>query len=471
MVDVTRSGPGRAGGRPEAEAGRPPLLVAGAAVAALALGQAIQLDNGAYSPLALGLVTVAIAALLVGLGAPRRAVAARVLVAVMAAGAVVQLVELVSGPPVLYSIADGAALRGGLRLAVLAGAVAAATACLGSRAHQRLGQIGLVLAFVVAGAITLRLSPDPAIDVVVVYRDSIAAQVDGTNPYTLTFPNIYGHTEFFSPGLATDERLLFGFQYPPLALLWAAPAELLLGDFRYAHVVALALAGTLIMAMRPGPVPVLAAALVLFNPRAFFVVEQGWTEPLLVMLAAGVAWAAVRRPAVLPFAAGALVVSKQYGIVMAPLLGLVADRSSRRAVLRQVAIAGGVAAAFTLPWLLADPDAFLYALVTVQNRLPFRTDGLTYLVAWFRATGAVLPTALGLALAVAAVGLAAWRAPRTPLGWSAATALTLTLLFAFNRQAFANYYFFILAVLWVGVACPWSRQRELQPLRSEAPIG
>jgi hypothetical protein len=131
-----------------------------------------------------------------------------------------------------------------------------------------------------------------------------------------------------------------------------------------------------------------------------------------------------------------------------------------------VAIAGLVAGALTLPFLLADTHAFLYSLVEVQNRLPFRTEGLTYLVWWWRMSGTVLPTWIGLAAAIVAAAFGLWRAPRTPLGFSVATALTLVVLFAFNRAAFANYYFFILGLLLVGVAVGW-REDEGPGRRSE----
>ena len=51
-----------------------------------------------------------------------------------------------------------------------------------------------------------------------------------------------------------------------------------------------------------------------------------------------------------------------------------------------------------------------------------------------------------------AVGLALWRLPRTPAGFSAAIATTFFAFFLFNKQAFCNYYFFVVGALCVTVA-------------------
>src|SRR6185437_7177466 len=115
--------------------------------------------------------------------------------------------------------------------------------------------------------------------------------------------------------------LLFGFPYPPLSLLLVLPGYLL-GDFRYAHLAATTLAGALIALSRPGRIATAAAALFLFTPRGFFVLEAGWTEPMAVLMLAALVFAACRAPRASPMIVGLLLVTKQYLVLAAPLVWL-----------------------------------------------------------------------------------------------------------------------------------------------------
>ena len=59
------------------------------------------------------------------------------------------------------------------------------------------------------------------------------------------------------------------------------------------------------------------------------------------------------------------------------------------------------------------------------------------------ACGHAAPSAaVAFVAAAIAVGLSIWRLPRTPAGFASAVAVTFFVFFAFNKQAFCNYYFF-----------------------------
>src|SRR5205085_9340518 len=86
-----------------------------------------------------------------------------------------------------------------------------------------------------------------------------------------------------------------------LTLLLALPGHLV-GDFRYAQLAALAIAGGLLAYARPGERggfpgarAVAASALLLFTPRGFSVVEAGWTEPFAILMLAATVFCACRR--------------------------------------------------------------------------------------------------------------------------------------------------------------------------------
>ncbi len=98
----------------------------------------------------------------------------------------------------------------------------------------------------------------------------------------------------------------------------------------------------------------------------------------------------------------------------------------------------GVAFAPLLPWELLIPLFALAAAVLLLSALR-------------RARGLLWRTLAFAVLALAAV-LALWRLPRTPAGFAAATALLYLFFVAFNKQAMANYYVFVLGALCCAVA-------------------
>ncbi len=266
----------------------------------------------------------------------------------------------------------------------------------------------------------------------------------------MTFPNIYGHTRFYGEGLVEGGRLTFGFPYPPLSLLLALPGKLL-GDPRYAQLGAMTLAAAFMAWARGGRLGAGAAALYLLMPRGFFVLEQSWTEPFLVLLLSATVFCACRFPRALPYAVGLLLASKQYSVFIVPLLLLLVPLRGREAwgLLWRAAV---TAAVVSLPLALWDVGAFLRSVVTLQVHQPFRTDALSYLAWWVSQGHAPPPIWIPFVAVLGVLGLALWRAPRTPAGFAASVALAYVTFFALNKQAFCNYYFFVVGALCVAVA-------------------
>jgi hypothetical protein len=152
-------------------------------------------------------------------------------------------------------------------------------------------------------------------------------------------------------------------------------------------------------------------------------------------------------------------VSKQYFILAVPLSALLLPEGARlRDLAKLLGIALAVGLAVSLPLALWDADAFVRSAITLQPRGPFRPDSLSYLAVVARATGVQLPSLLGFAAAAGAAALGLRRLPRAPAGFCAATALTCLAFFAFNKQAFGNYYSFVVGALCTAVAAP-SRPR------------
>ena len=437
-----------------AEPHRPALVAA-----AVLLGAALQLNNGFYSPPALALMVAALACAWTALLAPR-ALGAIVpdrdgVVRVLLLAAVLGQVLVTARAPIGMYFARPLPWqhRGfvpGLEVVAVSAVVAA-----GSRSRRVRAAAGAAVIAVAAllGGLTYRGSPSPAIDVIAVHDEAFASLARGQSPYSMTFPDMYhGREGFYPPGMVVGGRVMYGFPYPPLSLAMTWPGHLL-GDFRWSELAAwLVGAAATIAATRSSAVGVLAVALWLFTPRAFFSLEQSWTEPLALAWLGLSMFAASRRRFVLAAALlGLAAATKQYMVLAAPL-ALLLPRGSGRPWWHGPAIVAGVGALATAPAVVLDFNGFLGSVVMVQVRELLRMDALSLAVPYATFAGAPMPGAVYGPLVVAATALTAWRAPRTPAGFAAALAVTLFTTFAVGKKAFCNYYVCVVALLAIAIA-------------------
>jgi hypothetical protein len=237
----------------------------------------------------------------------------------------------------------------------------------------------------------------------------------------------------------------FGYPYPPLSLILSAPGDLAAGDYRYAQLVALIAAAGFIGYAGSTITSRLAAAVLLTQPRAFFVLEQGWTEPLALLMFAATIFAMLRVPAMASWAGGLLIVTKQYLVLAGPLLWRYA--SARRGHVRFIVRAAAIAVLVTLPFMLWHPRSFIDSVLLLQTREPFRIDSLSYL-SWAARNGLGAGSFLWAAGAAAtALGISVLLTPNTASGFAVSFALTTFATFAFGSKAFCNYYFFVAGAL------------------------
>jgi hypothetical protein len=445
-----------------------------AALGAVAVGAAIQVDDGYGKPAAFVWLTVAVAAVLLAVVAPthRRIEAGlgRVLSALLVAALIGQLYALIRVAPARPFVAVPEA-RSTFLLAAVGAAVAGLTVAVSRGALRHLGTLALLGIYLALGiwTITVQPAPVPMIDVFMFQRDTAAAVLAGVNPYSITFPNPYPTLPYYGPGMVVDGRLQFGFVYPPLSAYLSTLGQWVGGDVRYAQLGAMTLAGLFMATMRRGPVGALAAGLYLFTPRNLFVLEQSWTEPFVVLCLAATVWCAARHPRTAPYLLGLFLAVKQYAVLALPLALLLARPPMTWAGFRAVVVRAVLtAAAVTLPLALLDVPGFVRAVVTLQFAQPFRPEALSYLglLAGPVVPGAPLPeapfgteVAFGVAAAVGALAL--WRVARTPAGFALGVSALFLAFFVLNKQAFANYYFFVIGALCVAVAAadpaerPW----------------
>ena len=197
------------------------------------------------------------------------------------------------------------------------------------------------------------------------------------------------------------------------------------------------------------------------SPKLFFVLEQAWTEPVSVMLAALViaAWVA-KKPLATAILLGLLFATKQTMIWIVPTAWLLLSLRPW-----QAATAFGVAGATALPFL-GNLHALKYALLDFQNLLPPRKDGLTLSTTLDDLFGFGLPGVLGFLFAAATCGVSAWKLKGRAKAFVPTAAFTLLVFFFFNKWAFANYYFLTMGLAALAATMPEDEARA-PVLRSE----
>jgi hypothetical protein len=432
------------------------------AASALALGAALQVNNGFYSPYALALMTVAFILCLAGVLLHRAVpsmsgITVAVVSAILVAGIAWQLEQLFTTRPGFY-LRDDANLTI-FRAGIVMQAVCIACGVANIRPLRRLWFPALLAVSTFIGIWMVRATPDPYIDVVEVHREAIEALIHHRDPYRISFANIYETAEsrkFYNPEAVIGGRLAQAYPYPPPSLLLAVPGHVLLGDYRYSEL-ALLLGAAALIGFAFGTMPaMLAASVLLTTPRVWFVIEEGWSEPVGVFLLALTVVLMKWSPIAAGWAAGIFAMTKQYfGVLAVAMVRLIFIRPRQWPW-----IAFGVifaAAAVTLPFALWHPNAFMRNVIWLQTREPFRGDSLSYL-AWAASLGMGQGSFFwAIGAGTVAVITTAFATRNTPEGFAASVAMTTFSFFAFGSKAFCNYYFFVIGALCCAIAALPSR--------------
>ena len=195
----------------------------------------------------------------------------------------------------------------------------------------------------------------------------------------------------------------------------------------------------------------LAATVLLTTPRIWFVIEEGWTEPVGMFLLALTVFLMGRVPIAAGWTAGIFAMTKQYFVVTAvAIVRLVFIRPKQWPWTALGLIIA--AAAVTLPFALWHPNAFMRNVIWLQTREPFRIDSLSYL-AWAAVRGmghGSFVWAIGAGIVGAIISAITTR--NTPEGFAASVTLTTFAFFVFGSKAFCNYYFFVIGALCCAIA-------------------
>jgi hypothetical protein len=305
-----------------------------------------------------------------------------------------------------------------------------------------------VLALAV-GAWMLKASPNPKIDLFPVHTQAAEAMLSGRSIYE---PGAIHTIETFR-----NKDTLDAYTYLPFGACFTTIAYALTHEIRWADLVAQLVGGLLLwMAARRCTPPTatpsrrawsdLLVATFLFHPRAAFVLEQAWTEPVAIPFLGGfVVLALAGRPKLACVSLGGFFAMKQHLFLYAPFALLVPGVG-----ISGLVVAGLVAMATIIPFAIPSPyNLYRGAILTLVGN-PFRPDALNLPAELWR-LGFKMPTWVGF---VAALAPMAWL-PRIPrqLPWLLlAVSITFGLFYVLGRQAFCNYYYLLDATVLFAAA-------------------
>jgi hypothetical protein len=323
--------------------------------------------------------------------------------------------------------------------------------------HARFGLIAA--AILLMGIDTIAASPAPEIDVWTVQQRGAEVLSTGGNP----FEEVRLHDT--GPRTADDVPYV----YPPLHLIVSSVAWNLLGDVRYAMVLAVVLAGFAARALArktggdrlPAVLQDAPALLIWFTPCLPFILEQAWIDPIPIALFSALTLCAERKwlGAVL---AGLVIGTKQTMVLVVFPLALAFGFGIAQWAVVAVFIALPIA-----PWAMWNFAAWKHSNFDFLNALPVRDDALT-LVTWakkrLKLTIPPVTGFLGAAATLAWATWSAWRRHRPALEQAALVAVvTMTSFFVFNKWAFANYYFTLLSLAALAAAAALKPAAEPPP--------
>ena len=318
-------------------------------------------------------------------------------------------------------------------------------------------------------------SPRASIDVYHFQDQAAQALLQGVNPYTITFVDHFGATQFYPGGIPDS------YPYPPLSFLSALLGHAL-GDIRWPLIACHFGASALLYAAArtrklPAYEAVILASLFLYLPWAPFVSEQAWTDPTVTLALGGMSFFLARRqPRAALWAAGLALALKQTMVLLLPLLWGLWRRVDRAGLVAVFSIAAVSYGAF----LLWDPISLWDDVVAFHMATPFRDNALTLsaFYVWLGGSGP-LPSWLSLFGIVGgcAAGLHALR-PHEASSPSPHDAVRVSVLFTglaftylltllLSKHAFMNYYYVLQYALVAALV--WSRIADVDAAAETEP--
>lgn len=289
------------------------------------------------------------------------------------------------------------------------------------------------------------LSPNPFIDVFRNNTMGVEFFLNGLNPYSQAYPDIYGGHFDYHPG----------FLYWPMALYLQTLSKIIFGDIRAVLILAWWGAAFLI------PVNHFRSSelkkIWWLIPFVAFGLEQAWLDPLLSATAMATLWSLKNRRwkyAALSIAIAASI--KQYGFIIGlfPCIYLLLEREWKN--LKMVVIRAGALFFMVLsPFLVWNFQDFFTMTIGAHTNALARPDALNFTAMWMKYTGMDFPEMAQLMMTAFGFGLATFHIYRNrkmrklaviPESWAIAFGFSMM----FGKFAFCNYHWLLIS-FWLMI--------------------
>lgn len=282
-------------------------------------------------------------------------------------------------------------------------------------------------------------SPIPYIDVFDYLKYGALGFLHGINPYSNTYTRLY-------QDLVPDS-----YPYLPGMLYLSLPFVSIFNDPR--HLFALSEIGTALLVYKligKRQIRYIYSLLFLFNPISLYMIEESYTEPLLVFLLVVIGWMIKDKKFI--FASlvfGVTLATKQYIILLIPIFFRLFSGIKSKIIMFCISIIA--AGLIILPFYFWNPVDFLHDAVFLQHEFNPRYEGLTVSSLFYRSVG--IPYNFKVSIAVIGVFLIAiYSLLKVNLArFFYMSSFIFLIFFIFNKWAFMNYYYLIAQLFLLGI--------------------
>ena len=285
---------------------------------------------------------------------------------------------------------------------------------------------------------TPSLSPEPIIDVWLYQQKAVDYFVNLQNPYEFKFPHLYGD----SIGST------YGFPYWPVVLYLGSIGKVLFGDIRFSFsIISVFMIIYWVLKRRSNLI-----LLWLLFPVQFFVLEQAWTEGLVIPLVFFHLEMLRREKWLLSSVMLGIICAAKQTMAIYFIFHLIFlfTQLSTKDFLKNVIITGAISLCLFSPFLMWNFEAFITETVFDVLSLKARDDSLSWSSYLLKFYGNPINSKVFLAMVIVSLSASAvlLYKRRTLRDFICANIVTYMVVFLFGKQAFCNYYFYIVFLLF-----------------------
>lgn len=288
-------------------------------------------------------------------------------------------------------------------------------------------------------------SPVPYIDVYDVLKNGALGLLGGQNPYTMTYTKLYSN---FTPDYYT---------YPPGMIYLTLPFVGLFHDPRYTMILAeIGVTFLIYDLLKKSKERNIVSLLFLLNPISIYMIEQSYTETLILFMIVFSIWLwSKKKYHLFAFILGLILVTKQYLFLLIPLYWKLIKSWKEKLYIT----GGALLTAFFLimPFLIWNYPEFMKDVVYLQGTILPRYDGLSFFAFIFRLGGSY-NYLLSLIITILVLIYAYSRRIVNPAGFFILSSLLFLVVFFFNKWSYINFYYLISQLLLAAAVITSSLQ-------------